>query len=86
MTKAERQNRLLECIKDNHHISANTLAEKLGVSKRTILRDIQDLEDKGVQILAHQGKHGGYQITNDTDKYVLSMTEREITTLFLLLN
>src|SRR5699024_12074268 len=50
MNKRERQNKLVQAIQQNKQITASELATDLNVSKRTILRDIQDLEDQGVKI------------------------------------
>ena len=49
MNKRERQNKLVQAIQQNKQITASELATDLNVSKRTILRDIQDLEDQGVK-------------------------------------
>ena len=43
MNKRERQNKLVLAIQENRQITASELAKNLEVSKRTILRDIQDL-------------------------------------------
>ncbi|GAA6817019.1 hypothetical protein HpBTM60_01900 [Helicobacter pylori] len=56
MNKRERQNMIVNAIHHNKQITAAELAHNLKVSKRTILRDIQELEDQGVKILAKHGK------------------------------
>lgn len=53
LNKEVRQNKLIQLIQTHRQMSAVDLARHLHVSKRTILRDIQELEEKGVQILAH---------------------------------
>lgn len=50
----ERQNNILEQIKNNNSVTSKELAEKLNVSEKTIKRDIADLKQKG--ILTSSGK------------------------------
>ena len=86
MNKRERQNKLVQAIQQNKQITASELATDLNVSKRTILRDIQDLEDQGVKILAKHGKLGGYQLQETPNSYELELTDKQLTALFLVLN
>lgn len=85
MKKEVRQQRLLSLIQEDKTMTALELAHQLNVSKRTILRDIQDLEKKGVQIVAHAGKLGGYQLQTAHAKYTLNLTESELHALYLIL-
>lgn len=55
MNKETRQKKLLALIQQDKPMTALELAQALNVSKRTILRDMQELEGKGVQIVAHAG-------------------------------
>ena len=86
MNKRERQNKIVNAIHHNKQISASDLAIQLDVSKRTILRDIQDLEDQGVKILAKHGKLGGYQLQEAQQNYAIELTESQLSALFLVLN
>lgn len=86
MNKRERQNKLVLAIQENRQITASELAINLNVSKRTILRDIQDLEDQGVKILAKHGKLGGYQLQETPNSYDIELTENQLSALFLVLN
>lgn len=51
MNKAERQNLIITAIQQNKKMTALELAKYCNVSKRTILRDIDDLENQGVKNL-----------------------------------
>ncbi|WP_432755962.1 helix-turn-helix transcriptional regulator [Staphylococcus pseudoxylosus] len=86
MNKRERQNKLVLAIQENKQITASELATNLNVSKRTILRDIQDLEDQGVKILAKHGKLGGYQLQETPNSYEIELTENQLSALFLVLS
>ncbi|MAD17995.1 MAG: transcriptional regulator [Alteromonadaceae bacterium] len=56
MRKAERLNDIVHHLRRMHQaVTAQTLAETLEVSHRTIYRDIQDLIDSGVPILGEAG-------------------------------
>ena len=54
--------------------TAAELAERFGVSKRTILRDIETLSVAGIPILTSPGKGGGVSISSSfvLDKAPLS--------------
>lgn len=86
MNKRERQNMIVNAIHHNKQITAAELAHNLKVSKRTILRDIQELEDQGVKILAKHGKLGGYQLQESQHNYAIELTESQLSALFLVLN
>lgn len=86
VNKETRQSKLIQLIQKQNQISAVELARELHVSKRTILRDIQELEAKGVQILAHAGKNGGYKIQSHPQNVKLELTDHEVTALYLILN
>ncbi|UEX90528.1 helix-turn-helix transcriptional regulator [Staphylococcus ratti] len=85
MNKEARQTKLIQLIQNQTQMSAIDLARTLNVSKRTILRDIQELEAKGVQILAHSGKHGGYEIQSHQQNVKIELTHKEILALYLIL-
>lgn len=60
-------------------VTAAELAEQLGVSVRTIYRDIEILSVNGVPIYTHQGKGGGISIMDGytIDKTLLSDEEQK---------
>jgi len=74
-------NRLFEIIYILLHkkkVSATELAEQLGVSRRTICRDIDTLSVSGVPVYAEKGRGGGISLLPDfvLDKAVLSEQEQ----------
>jgi Fic family protein len=56
---AKRQKAILNFIKMNNQISANTISDLLKVNMRTIQRDIQHLKNKGL-IIREGSERGGY--------------------------
>mgnify|MGYP001381394325 CR=1 FL=1 len=65
--------------------TAQSLADKFEVSKRTILRDMQALAEMGVPIYAEPGASGGYRLMEGYRLPPLSLDSREaLTVLFAL--
>lgn len=82
MHKAERLFQLTNLLRGRRTtITAKTLADKLGVSERTIYRDIQALELSGVPIEGEAGV--GYRIRYDFDLPPLMFDRSEIIALAL---
>ena len=63
--------RIVYLLLDRKSITANELAARFEVSKRTILRDIETLAAAGIPIYTSQGKGGGISIL---DNFVLNKT------------
>ena len=53
----DRQNRILEAIKNNPAVSVSILSKSLGFSHRTIQRDLKHMQELG--ILVHEGPDKG---------------------------
>ncbi|MEV0611973.1 HTH domain-containing protein [Nonomuraea sp. NPDC050404] len=62
--RVERQHRLIEELRARDHrpLTADRLAERLGVSVRTVERDVADLLNAGVPVATQRGPGGGYVI------------------------
>ncbi len=60
--KAERQYRILVALRSTGWVSAQSLAERLDVSIRTIYRDVEDLLSCGIPIEGVRGPEGGYRL------------------------
>lgn len=60
--RVERQHRLIEelRLRRTPFVPAEELAEVLGVTTRTIERDVAELQDAGVPVRARRGSGGGY--------------------------
>jgi len=75
-------NRLIEIITillNRQTVTAKELAERFGVSKRTIYRDVDALSFAGVPIYTDKGKGGGISILEDytLNKTMLSKSESD---------
>lgn len=81
MRKAERLFQLTNLIRSRQPITAEVLAEEIGVSVRSIYRYIDDLSVSGIPIYGTQGL--GYQLDENFDLPPLNLTEKELDALLL---
>ncbi len=79
MRRADRLFQIVQFLRGGRLVTAQALAERLEVSKRTIYRDIADLQSTGVPIDGEAGV--GYVMEAGYDLPPLMFTEDEITAL-----
>ncbi|MFF3837825.1 helix-turn-helix transcriptional regulator [Streptomyces sp. NPDC001930] len=60
--RADRLVSLVLLLRQRGRLTADTLARELGVSTRTVLRDIEALSSAGVPVYAERGRHGGFAL------------------------
>lgn len=79
----ERQHLIIETLRERSpdNVPARALAERTGVSVRTIERDIDRLSDTGVPIQRHRGRHGGFALDVVHDPTPVRLTASEIATI-----
>lgn len=77
--KIDRLFSIVNILINNKNVTAPYLAEKFGVSVRTIYRDIDVLSENGVPIYCTQGKGGGIYLMDgySIDKTMLSDNEQK---------
>lgn len=75
--KSSRRFEIMNLLIHNERMTVVHLAEKLKVSKRTIYRDIEALNEAGVPVVSFSGQDGGLGISEDykIDKSFLSTDE-----------
>jgi predicted DNA-binding transcriptional regulator YafY len=81
-------NRLLEItlvLLNKGTVTARELAERFGVSARTIYRDIDELSTAGVPVYANKGSGGGISLLEDYSLNKAFLTEHERDSLLLAL-
>src|SRR5215831_192373 len=59
---SSRSFRLLSLLQNHRYWAGADLAERLGVSARTLRRDVDRLRELGYPVEAHPGVDGGYQL------------------------
>lgn len=82
--RAERLVALLMLLQARGRLSAPALARELGVSERTIYRDIEALCGAGVPIFGVAGPHGGYALVDAYRTTLTGLTAGEARALLLL--
>lgn len=76
--KADRLISIVLLLQQHKKIAAKRLAEELGVSLRTIYRDLVDLSANGFPIYAEHGPGGGVCIIEDYRGGVKTLTDEEV--------
>lgn len=84
--KLDRLDQLIGKLKAGEAHTASSLAEELGVSLRTMMRDIKTLRDKGYPIDAEKGRGGGVRLYSKWGIGRLTMNYREVIDLLLALS
>lgn len=82
MSKSQRLMELLVEVNRLRRFTAGELAETFGMSKRTIIRDLKELEAIGVPLYSEVGPHGGYRILNERLLPPIAFTEEEAAAMF----
>ena len=65
MKRAERLNQELIFLSSKKSFNLSDLIKEFNISKRTALRDIQDLELMGLPFYVENGRNGGYKLINE---------------------
>ncbi|MEO8466394.1 MAG: YafY family protein [Gammaproteobacteria bacterium] len=81
--RADRLLSILLLLQANGRMTARTLAERLEVSERTILRDMEALGSAGVPLTAERGAGGGWRLIDGYQTKLTGLTSPEIQSLFL---
>lgn len=82
MSKAKRLNEMIMMVNRKKKFTVGELAQEFGVSKRTILRDLQELSEMGAPLYSEVGPHGGYQVLNQRILPPIAFNEDETISIF----
>ena len=80
--KIDRQIGIITTLQRRQNVTAQYLAEKFEVSRRTIVRDIEDICKAGIPIVTRQGKNGGISIMEGFSLDTTVFTEQELWAIF----
>lgn len=80
--KTKRLFELFMTVNAKRKFTVQELADEFGVSRRTILRDLQELAEIGVPLYSEVGAGGGYQVLREQTLPPIRFTEEEATALF----
>ena len=82
MSKAERLIEMMITINAKKHFTVGELAKEFSVSKRTILRDLQALEQAGFPLYSEVGAAGGYHVLKERILPPIAFSENEAKAIF----
>ncbi len=82
MSKAKRLIELMLTINTKKKFTVGELAREFQVSKRTILRDLQELSEAGMPLYSEVGVNGGYQVLKERTLPPITFTESEAVAMF----
>lgn len=80
--RADRLLSILLILQVEGKTSSRDLAQRLEVSERTILRDMDALTSADIPVYAERGAKGGWRLLDDYRTSLTGMNERELLTLF----
>lgn len=80
MGRPQRLIKLLAALQARRQATAEALASELGVSTRTVLRDVQALIDAGIPVWTERGRYGGISLLpgDQVDLSKLTTTEADL--------
>jgi predicted DNA-binding transcriptional regulator YafY len=81
--RADRLISIVLLLQANGRMTAESLARRLEVSQRTILRDMDALSTAGVPVTAERGSGGGWRLIDGYETKLTGLTPAEIRSLFL---
>ncbi|MBU4618054.1 helix-turn-helix transcriptional regulator [Bacillus altitudinis] len=85
MKKSERLNQELIFLSDKYSFQLKDLETEFGISKRTALRDMEELESMGLAFYVENGRHGGYRLVNQSPLVPIYFQIDEVQAIFFAL-
>jgi predicted DNA-binding transcriptional regulator YafY len=83
MPRAERILLLTDMLRGRETTTVSDLATELGVSRRTLLRDLASLRDRGMPISGEAGPGGGVRLDGDRSQSAVHLSVTEVVALWL---
>jgi predicted DNA-binding transcriptional regulator YafY len=83
MARAERLMELADRLRSHGETSVSTLADELGISRRTLLRDLATLRERGMVITGETGPGGGVRLEGDRGVTAVHLSLPEVVAMWL---
>ena len=81
--RAERRNRLIGLLRSEEHWKTSDLREHLGISQRTLMRELAELRQAGYPIESDRGRGGGIRLNGRWGIERLNLNHQEVVELIL---
>src|SRR5450631_4915166 len=82
MMQSQRLMACLQLLQGERRLTARYLARELGVSMRTVYRDVEALGEAGVPVHMERGPQGGIVLADDYRRALAQFTSDELQSLF----
>ncbi|HYK74748.1 MAG TPA: HTH domain-containing protein [Pseudoneobacillus sp.] len=83
MKKVERINIIMRYINNRSHFTISEIMQEFNISRSTAIRDIREIEDMGMPLVAEVGRDGGYFVMKNSVLPNVHFTDNEIKALFI---
>ena len=83
MARGERLMQLADLLRGRAETTIEALADELGVSRRTVIRDLSALRERGMSISGDVGPGGGIRLDRDRGLAAVHLTLSEIVSIWL---
>lgn len=81
--RTDRRSRLIGLLQSEEYWQTSQLREHLGISQRTLMRELADLRDAGYPIESDRGRGGGVRLSGRWGIERLNLSHREVVELIL---
>ena len=83
MKKVERINTIMRYINNRGHFTISEIIQEFNISRSTAIRDIKEIEEMGMPLVAEVGRDGGYFVMQNSVLPVVRFTNNEVKALFI---
>ena len=83
MKKVERINIIMRYINNRTHFTITEIMREFNISRSTAIRDIKEIENMGMPLVAEVGRDGGYFVMHNSVLPVVRFTNNEVKALFI---
>ncbi len=81
--RADRRNRLIGLLRSEEYWKTSELRDHLGISQRTLMRELADLRDSGYPIESDRGRGGGVRLNGRWGIERINLNHKEVVELIL---
>lgn len=81
--KRERHEQILACLRSENYWTGDQICRELGISYRTLMRDLAELKETGIPIRSERGRGGGISIAGRWGLNKLQLSNSEVIALLV---